>query len=350
MLCYSSFINLHSFTSCHSQLISLSSSWQIRIDNCNTANIAPLYTFNIIDPNSIASCVNTTDHVLFRKHCTVGHYLLKNPQIDWVLVLDGDVYVVNATKRIEWYLPVSNPNIHVIHYERSSGGEVAAGNYLIQNHPWSYLYLKKWVEAKKWLPPSPYANADNGVLHLHFLDMVGKLDNITFNRCYQFYNQCTSGRIYMVYVGCVKCALGGRRIFDHVQLLRRFRSFVRDSFFEDEILTSYDFLIHGLKENLTQAYYTELIDTSKCILEPYWQAPVQPQLFTTNLTVYRQLLRRKLNEWMEAWPESVGIEDVSDCWPTCPEELVGDEWKKNSQVLCAIERSRYLLGQKKLSR
>ncbi|CAF1241738.1 unnamed protein product [Didymodactylos carnosus] len=131
------------------------------------------YSFILLDPKEYYPC-SRIDNFFFQKHCAVLYYLISHvSKIDWLLVLDGDVVVVNSSNLIERYLPQApNSSINVIHYERFGNGEIMAGNYLIKNTPWSYLYLAKWVEWRTRLPLEAFHNNDNGVLHMHLLGEV----------------------------------------------------------------------------------------------------------------------------------------------------------------------------------
>ncbi|CAF1425974.1 unnamed protein product [Adineta steineri] len=279
-------------------------------------------------------------------------HLIHNPTIEWLLVLDGDTFVVNATKSLESFIP-KDPQIHVVHYERIWFGEIAAGIYLIRNHPWSILYLSKWIETFRKLSKAEYHHSDNGILHLHFLDMVGKLDNHTYQTCSMLYNQATTYLRYLKYVGCVKCAIGGQRIFPHVILLRRGHSFVRDIIKRDP--TDYiwrgnkdyrwggdkihllDIMIHGYKANIS-FYLSEPVNTTSCINNPKWTPKIRPSLFVSDL----RLAKIRMRQWDElvakTFPQTVPYPDIADCWPNCTPEITGAKLKLYLPLLCNYSR------------
>ncbi len=189
-------------------------------------------------------------------------------------LLDGDNVLVNATKKIEDSIPHSE-NINIVHYERFYNGEIVAGNYLIRNQYWSYMYLLRWISLYEILPDIYYHNNDNGALHLHFLLVLNtNLERV--HKCYTLWKQSTNETIYDQYVGCTKCALGGKRQFEHVQLLRRGHGFARDYREPENVVLENDFLLHSFK-NDTSVYYSQYVTINSCT--DNWEPPVHEHLF-----------------------------------------------------------------------
>jgi hypothetical protein len=246
-------------------------------------------------------------------------YLLENIHIQWLLVLDIDVLVMNLSKKIESYLPDADTNssIHMIFYERFNG-EIMAGNYLIHNHPWSHRFLSRWIEYERHIKHFKFHNSDNGALHIHLLsNMVGDASEVTYNRCYRIYEKVTEPTLYHTYVGCCKCALGGRWELEHVRILRR-GHLGHDM--KKRILSPTDFLIHGHKQNIG-TYYSKTIDTYKCI-NSEWNLPIREDVVMTNFTEVKETIKNFDYAAATAYPQSIGLPDISECWPNCVDNEV----------------------------
>jgi hypothetical protein len=259
-------------------------------------------------------------------------YLIQNPTVQWLLVLDGDTFVVNATRSLESFIP-DDPNIHIVHYERFWGNEITAGNYIIRNHPWSLLYLNKWVEFFTKMPDVGHHNNDNGVLHLHFLDMVGKLDNHTNRTCLALYKNSSDETQYMKYVACTKCALKGQRKFSHIILHRRAHSFCRDSGLPEGKIHQLDFMLHGYKKDLNY-FFKEPINSSSCMNDPNWTPKIRQSLIIPDLSTAKILVRQWEELASKRFPETVTFPEISDCWPNCEPEITGANLGNYTSALC----------------
>lgn len=293
------------------------------------------YQFSLIDPNQYYTC-STMTNFFFQKHCAVMLYLIQNPDVLWLLVLDGDTFVVNATKSLESFIP-GDPNIHVIHYERFSYNEIMAGNYIIKNHPWSLLYLNKWVEFFRKLPNVPYDNNDNGVLHLHFLDMVGKLDDFTYRTCMTLYNNSFNESLYLKYVACTKCALKGQRKFLHIILHRKGHSFCRDFTTPEKKIHQFDLMVHGFKEDINQ-FFEEPVNSSSCIDAPNWTPKIHQSLILPDLRAAQTYIRQWEESASRMYPQTVAFPEIADCWPNCEPEITGAKLQYYTSIICDQEK------------
>jgi hypothetical protein len=286
------------------------------------------YAFHILDPNSYTMCFSIPNF-FFRKHCAVLFYLLQNPQLTWVLVLDGDNLLVNATKRIEDFIP-QNESTNIVHYERFYNGEIMASNYLIRNNYWSYTYLLRWINLYEILPHTPYHNNDNGALQLHFLLILSK--NLRrVRKCYMLWKKSINETIYDQYIGCTKCALGAKRLFPHIQLLRRGHGFARDYREPENAVLENDFLLHSFKNN-TNIYYSQRVTRNSCTSS--WKPPVHEHLFVHNLTIAKELIRHHDMLAAVRHPTSVGWSDIKNCWPNCESELDVESEQLLLQAIC----------------
>ena len=280
------------------------------------------YRFILANPKQDSSCAYMSGSIYFQKHCLVAKYLMKNTDIQWLLVIDVDVLVLNLSKKIESYFPQSSnhSSIYLILSERFNG-EIAAGNYLVRNHPWSHTFLFQWIRYERSNFYFPFHNSDNGALHSHLLDhMVGNVSLPMYKRCFRLYQMATDPQSYHNYVGCCKCALAGRWEFKHLRILRRGHSFVRDNLGHDmpkRIWSPTDFLLHGQKENVL-VYYSKEIDTYECI-KPKWKLPLREDAILTDYQKLKEVIRNFDQAAAAAYPQSVGMPEISDCWPNCKE-------------------------------
>lgn len=291
------------------------------------------YQLIFLDPGRYYTCANIVNF-FFRKQCAVMIYLMQNPQVQWLLVLDGDTLVVNATQSLQSFLP-KDPQIHLIHYERTWFNEIMAGNYIIRNHPWSLLYLNKWVERFTSIPNVRYHNHDNGMLHLHFIDIVGKLDNRTYEACSSLYNKSENEWRYLIYVGCTKCALGGQKRFQHVILHRRAHSFCRDNGLRGGKIHPLDFMLHT-KDN-PNIFFEEPVNKSTCVNDQYWTPKIRQSLLV-NLSIAKILIAEWDRTAAQRYPQSVALPDISDCWPDCDPEINGKKLVNYTSLLCNYSR------------
>lgn len=289
------------------------------------------YHFSIINPDYYYMCSNITSFY-FRKHCAVMIYLIRHPNIQWLVVLDGDTFIVNASKSLDSFIP-RDPNIHIIHYERFVDNEVVAGNYIIRNHAWSLLYLYKWINYFTMISNIGYHNGDNGALHLHFIDMIGEVDNRTIEKCFSLYKQSHNERLYMDYVACTKCALKGKRKFLHIILNRRAHSFCRDIGLSPFKIHYLDIMMHGYKSNLNY-FFEEPVNTSTCIAISDWTPKIRQALIVRDIRDAKLLMKEWERDSSKRYPNTVMYPEIADCWPDCETEVTGEILKKYTSKIC----------------
>lgn len=280
------------------------------------------YEFILIEIEQYPICKNLSRSITFEKHCLVWMYLLENIHIQWLLVLDMDILVLNLSKNIESYLPSTthDSDIHLILYEKFTG-EIASGNYLIHNHPWSHLFLQRWMDYQRYIPYLKFANNDNGVLHIHLLHpMVTQVNQSMTKQCFDIYKGASELRVYHNYVACCKCALNGRWEFQHLKILRRAHSFIRDNlghYMSQTIWSPTDFLLRGQIHHIEQ-YYSEKINRTAC-RNPEWTLPIKENSIIQNLTQMKEIIALFDLAAAQGYPQSVGLPDITDCWPLCQE-------------------------------
>lgn len=267
-------------------------------------------------------CTNRSQSIFFQKHCLVTNYLVDHVHIQWLLVLDIDVLVLNLSKKIESYLPQTRheSSISLIFYEKFNG-EIASGNYLIRNHPWSHTFLSRWIEYERYIPYIKYHNNDNGVLHIHLLDpMVSDVNQSNTKHCFDLYKGANELRAYHTFIACCKCALAGRWEFEHVRILRRGHSFIRENFghyLKKRIWSPTDFLLHGQKQHVEE-FYSNRIDRNLC-QHPQWVLPLREDAILMNFTQVKETISQFDQAAAQGYPQSVGLPEITDCWPYCRE-------------------------------
>jgi hypothetical protein len=147
------------------------------------------------------------------------------------------------------------------------------------------------------------------------------------NQCWRAYQMAVPyNNSYQGYIGCVKCALEGRWEFRHIRILRRGHGFARNAFLGRILLANHDLFIHGEKDNMSQ-FYTGPINTDQCCNDTEWKLPLREEMFLHNMTEsrYRIAIEDEImaNEnWM-----SIGIPDVSHCWPHCT-PIPNEHWRQ----------------------
>ncbi|KHJ94437.1 hypothetical protein OESDEN_05628 [Oesophagostomum dentatum] len=122
------------------------------------------YQFHYVNVEENASLSTTCPHkdFMFQRHCVVAH-LMSSWKESWLLFLDADMAVVNPNHLIEEYIP-SDPNTHIVFYNRIFNHEVMAGSYLIRNSKISHDFLIHWSNYEFILPKS-FHGSDNGAIH-----------------------------------------------------------------------------------------------------------------------------------------------------------------------------------------
>ncbi|CAF0942956.1 unnamed protein product [Adineta ricciae] len=279
------------------------------------------YTFIILNPESYSNC-SLIKNFFFQKHCAVLNYMKSMINIQWFAVLDGDIFAFNNSKLIEDFIP-NNTNIHLIYYERFYTGEIMAGAYLIENHPWSHRLLYKWSQFYFQLPRIGYHNHDNGALHMIFLEMIEKPDEI-LKKCHLIYLRSSNEQNYYRYLRCFRCAIGGQRLFQHIQVLRRGHGFARD--FHIPFIN--DFLLHGHKDELNQYFH----NPTKCTTN--WLTNIKENSLISNLEIAKNMTKAKDEYAMRKYSISLGIPDITDCWPNCEQNITGNKLVKYLAALC----------------
>ena len=292
------------------------------------------------------------DNFFFRKHCMVAHSMLQQPHIDWWLVLDGDVFVVDAELPLQRWLssPVANPRLDgeyvITHYERFHNGEIMAGNYIVGNCPRAIDYLLRWADWHSTIPQHAFHNFDNGALQMHLLSYIAGKDSDDYRHVLDMYGRASSWADYDAYVGAFRCVIGPRRLWPSLglRIVRRGHFAVRDFFVSSEgdrvatvtnigVLGGGELMFHGWKEAILGVWWAEPVDELHCKTVRDWT----PRLVDSVRVDMGELLRvvRERERYTVAdRANGVAMQDVSDCFPQCPAELTAAQGAIVRQRLC----------------
>lgn len=83
-------------------------------------------------------------------------------------VLDSDVVAAALDRSLDRWMQ-SRADLQF--YERITGEEVMAGNYIAKNRPWVRAFLQQWASMKDRQPPG-FSSADNGALHVVLVETL----------------------------------------------------------------------------------------------------------------------------------------------------------------------------------
>ena len=315
-------------------------------------------------PQSSSEPCGAIDNFFFRKHCTVAQTMLARPDIDWWLVLDGDVFVVSAEQSLSRWLssPMANPRLageYVIHhYERFHNGEIMAGNYIVGNTPHAIDYLMGWSDWYGKVPGHSFHNFDNGALHLHLLSYVVGVDSDEYRQVLAMYQAANSWAAYDAFVGAFRCVIGRRRLWPELglRIVRRGHFAVRDFFVSSEgdriepvtnigVVGGGELMFHGWKESIVGVWWAEAVDEQKCTAERDW-TPRLVDAVKVDMAELLRVVRERERYTVTDRRNSVAMQDVSDCFPQCPAELTVAQGEVVRERLCpAALRQKYVKQQ-----
>uniref|UniRef100_A0A0N4Z489 Glycosyltransferase n=1 Tax=Parastrongyloides trichosuri TaxID=131310 RepID=A0A0N4Z489_PARTI len=222
------------------------------------------YVFKIIDfeKDKFLSLLCPQEDFFYARHCAVSEYLKRNKGfIEYGIVLDGDIGVINPHKHIENYLS-KYKNEDIIMTQRIFTHEIAASPYIVRNTKKARKFLIEWSEYF-YRTPSNFHGADNGALMQMFLF---KYSDYKFtrqmNQCYDLYDNLKEWTKFRSFTICVTSILYAKSETQNededlsfsnrsIRILRRkpFRSFVRDIWETKSKISLDDFFVHGLKQS-----------------------------------------------------------------------------------------------------
>ncbi|KAI1730044.1 galactosyl transferase GMA12/MNN10 family domain-containing protein [Ditylenchus destructor] len=217
--------------------------------------------------------------LMFRRHCVMAQFMLSQPQLELFLFVDGDIGVVNPhnhslfdyiqhTNNSLLYSDDTNNSsqkvtfshdlkeVDIVFYNRIFNWEISSGSYLARNTNYSRQFLSYWADYFYRLPNS-FHGSDNGAIHAVFMD---KFTNQTVkNSCHYLWQKSKSFSMLFDYEACVRHNLGiDRELYEEIEenmgailgrimILKKGRSWVRDSGWTASKVSCNDFMFHGWK-------------------------------------------------------------------------------------------------------
>jgi Protein of unknown function, DUF273 len=165
------------------------------------------YKFALLDPAEEAPlCESHHSDFFFRKHCTVRHFLNRQPYRSTIVVFDADVVAgVSNMSLARW---IDAQDFDLAFYERSWNFEIAAGNYIVRNTKFAHDFLQLWANYE-YLKPTGFHSSDNGAIHLAVLEALAVRRR---HLCYDMYRNLTDNvenlAPYFAFVSCTRKLLG----------------------------------------------------------------------------------------------------------------------------------------------
>ncbi|KAI0564392.1 hypothetical protein FGB62_26g34 [Gracilaria domingensis] len=270
------------------------------------------YDFVTLEPESYAPDCKTAYRIIqFQKPCTVGQWLLTQPENAEAVVFDGDV--IGGTSNIslsQWLKKPYGLTYDLAFYERSWNFEVMSGNYVIRNTPFTRLFMHHWASFDT-IRPKGYDATDNGAIHLAILDALGIRGR---QRCLDLYRALeapvTNLFPYFEFVACTKALLGPPRVYEvqrlfHLQstdsisrrnsdvfarivIFPRFFGFVEDAYVHGMVAANQHFPFHhGLKKDEWKDVYLDFKDRGK---------NTGCRAFTTNNTMSTKEMAKRIRD------------------------------------------------------
>ncbi|PIO59453.1 hypothetical protein TELCIR_19083, partial [Teladorsagia circumcincta] len=143
------------------------------------------YHFVIVADNSTLGRICPQKDFMFQRHCVVAHMMsLWDEQ--WLLFIDADMAIINPNHLIEEYVP-SDPDVHIVFYNRIFNHEVMAGSYLTRNSNYSYNFLLHWSNYEFKLPQS-FHGTDNGAIHSAIISYELPAKDVARKNCEKFWS------------------------------------------------------------------------------------------------------------------------------------------------------------------
>lgn len=252
----------------------------------------------------------------------------------WIMVLDGDMMPSN--------MPLTDlqkdcQGRSMIFYERFMNGEIMAGGYALKVSTQAAGFMRKW-ETLTAKSNFGFSNYDNGALHLHMVSYLS--EELSFPQG-QFkdaaaltkhleasWHQSVNLATYDGYVAAAKLALGPKRAFRDVLILRRGQGMCNDKDMLPLWQSERFFCLHGFKNRKS---IEKVIGEAKTMAVEKCESSF-PAAFTAQVpdldTMKKAVAAFK--------PSRLGLgrqNDVANCWPDCPSDIPEQQWETYKEGL-----------------
>ncbi|WKY00112.1 hypothetical protein Q1695_014743 [Nippostrongylus brasiliensis] len=214
------------------------------------------------DKRSQQKCSKYTE-LFYKRHCIASVYL---EDTDWMLIVDADTGVINPNHCIEEWI---DDRVDVILYERFFNWEISAASFMVRSSDFGKKFLMGFADGE-FIKHEGFGGYDNGFIHQYVLDILIPDAIQARENCKQIWHQAKDYDSYMIYVSCVKQAIGATRLWPgKIRIYRKAHAWVRDGFLTNSRWYDGDFMLHGWKgDNLTDDQWkpplSEIPDLSLC--------------------------------------------------------------------------------------
>ncbi|GMR43304.1 hypothetical protein PMAYCL1PPCAC_13499, partial [Pristionchus mayeri] len=195
--------------------------------------------------------------LFFRRHCNIVHLMDHELEKDsWLLVLDGDIAVVNPTMLIEKYI---NLSYEITLFDRFFNFEVGANSYLVRNTALGRDFVQRFADYEFRLPKS-FHGTDNGALHIlehneiiqPFLVelLVPENARLVNSLCEKIWRQSKNYHSLYDMEVCTRLIIGDRTNFPEkkLRILPKGTAWVRDLWLLKSRWADDDFMLHAVKD------------------------------------------------------------------------------------------------------
>jgi len=169
------------------------------------------YDYFVLQGSDFGACDGSYEEFFFNKHCLIAEFLRQQKPDYVAVVLDADVVAGVLNRGLEQWLAA---DFDLQFYTRM-GTEVAAGNYIARNRPWTIDFLKRWSNFY-FEQPKGYSSADNGAIHIAILEALHVGGHEECRKSYaNLVSLLSAGPEYWKFVGCFRAKFEAAHQGDH---------------------------------------------------------------------------------------------------------------------------------------
>ncbi|CAJ0567138.1 unnamed protein product, partial [Mesorhabditis spiculigera] len=277
------------------------------------------YDYRLVEDKEYPMCKQKD--FMFRRHCIVLQFL---PDYDFLVFLDGDMAVVNPDRRYEEWI---DPNADLTLYERIGNWEFAAGSYIARNCEWTKEFLRLFADYETQIPRS-FHGTDNGALHIFIAEMLYPDLHEDLKTCWEIYRKSRNYETLFIYEACVRNVMGFRRNVEHLKIMPKGTSWVRDIWLTDSRWSrEHDFMLHALQQQRRLAFNSNMVDRANMgskhlhyydpflpnanwtgCADPEFKWPLDERLIVANEVITSTLQRLKKQTEKERWKMAGKVE------------------------------------------
>lgn len=259
---------------------------------------ARIHNYTFINTDIDSACLHINGF-FFQKHCTVRKALTKQKTLRYLLVVDGDSFVFDATKKIESFIIFGK---HLIFSIRFHNNEIMAGTYIVKRSSYSLLFLEEWMNMNsvdKEKRDYVGMNEDNGALHWLLLKRLGDPDAQTNCRPHMLAGQRPFDlKIYDAFISCAHFELNKTNCINHhwnkIFIYSRWNTFFIDGWLTDYTYSTRYFMHHGLKD-VRERLPPSCGELSSFEKDVFYMEPMSYELLLNRVVLKQQ--RQRLTGW-----------------------------------------------------